>query len=317
MSHRNPASPGRWRGALRALVAAVVVGIIAVFGGAVTAAPLTVDVYKGDFATVNSFVFSNGKSVVLLDAQRKTAEARKLAELIRSKHLPLTHILISHGHTDHFTGMAYLHEQFPDAKIVVAGEAIRRDIKAYAIYMDSGGETGAEPALDPALRPRTERNPTGFDYEHTIGVLPSRTLTLVGGGTLELTIDYPATEALHMTTVYAPELNALFLADLGYNRVHLWMGDDITLARVATWRATLREVKARYAARHPRIYPGHGDPTDMGLFDAMVRYIDDYTGVVATVHGREDAMQRMKTLYPDWGQADFFLRYSVANHVRE
>jgi glyoxylase-like metal-dependent hydrolase (beta-lactamase superfamily II) len=302
---------------VKALCAIAVLGSAVVFGGCAEAAPMTVDVYKGGFATVNSFLFSNGKSLVLLDAQRKTFEARKLADLIRSKHLPLTHILISHGHTDHFTGMAYLHEQFPDAKIVVASEAIRNDIKAYAIYMDSGGETGAEPALEPALRPRTEQNPAGFDYEHLITVLPSRTLTLKGGGTLELTIDYPATEALHMTTVYAPELNALFLADLGYNRVHLWMGDDITLERVAAWRATLLQVKAHYGSRHPRIYPGHGDPTDMNLFDTVVRYIDDYAAIVTEAHSREEAMLQMKTLYPDWGQADFFLKYSVANHVHE
>ena len=65
-----------------------------------------------------------------MDVQRKSFEAQKLAEIIKAKHLPLTHMLISHGHTDHFTGMDWFHKEFPEATIVVANEAIKRDIKA-------------------------------------------------------------------------------------------------------------------------------------------------------------------------------------------
>lgn len=280
------------------------------------AGQLQVDVYAGGFATVNSFVISNGKSLILLDAQRKTVEARKLADLIRSKHLPLTHIFISHGHTDHFTGMALLHQEFPQARIVVANEAIKREIKDYAIYMDSGGQTGAEPALEPALRPRSPNNPGGFDYENTIQVLSGNTLTLDGGGILQMTSDYQPTEAPHMATVYSKELNALFLADFGYNKVHLWMGDDITRDRIARWRAELAKIKSRYAALNPIVYPGHGEPTDIALLDRMIGYIDDFTRVTAQAKSRHEAMSQMQALYPDYGQADFFLKYSVENHVK-
>jgi glyoxylase-like metal-dependent hydrolase (beta-lactamase superfamily II) len=278
---------------------------------------LTVDVYQGGFASVNSFIFSNGQSLVVLDVQRKAVEAKKVVELIRAKGLPLTHILISHGHTDHFTGMAVFHEAFPDAKIVVASEAIKRDIKAYAIYMDQGGATGAEPALDPALKPKTAEHPDGFDYERLIEVLPGPTLTIPGGGTLELTTDYREAEAPHMTTVYSRDLNAVFLADFGYNRVHLWMGDDISLARVAVWRSELLRIKARYAGRRPVVYPGHGAPADLGLFATTVRYIDDYTRIVSSATSREEAMRRMTEAYPGYREADFFLKYSVMNHVRQ
>jgi glyoxylase-like metal-dependent hydrolase (beta-lactamase superfamily II) len=283
---------------------------------AASATQLDIEVYKGQFASVNSFIVSNGKSLVVLDVQRKSSEARKLADLLKSKNLPLTHIIISHGHTDHFTGMALFHEEFPHAKIVVATEDIRRDIKEYAIYMDSGGATGAEPALDPALRPRSAENPTGFDYEHTIQVLPKSSLELDGGGTLELTSDYPPTEAKHMTTVYSKELNALFVSDLGYNHVHAWMGDDISRQRIATWRAQLVKLKASYSPLNPKVYPGHGEPTDISLFDRMIRYIDDFLRVTSRARSREEAMRQMASLYPGYGEADFFLKYSIENHVK-
>ena len=213
---------------------------------------LRVDVFQGGFATVNSYIFSNGTSAIVMDVQRKSEEARKLVEQVRAMQLPLTHILITHGHTDHFTGMPVFMAAFPDAEIVVANEDIKRDIKAYAIYMNSGGETGAEPALEPALRPRTDENPEGFDYENTLHVLADSTLTLQGGGTLEMTTDYLPTEADHIVTVYSPELNALFLSDLGYNKVHLWLGDDISRQDIANWRQELLRLKAEYADRNPR-----------------------------------------------------------------
>lgn len=277
---------------------------------------LQVEVYKGGFASVNSFIFSNGKSLVVLDVQRKPEEARKLAEIIKSRNLPLTHVLISHGHTDHFTGMAWFHAEFPQAKIVVANEATKWDIKEYAIYMDRGGATGAEPALDLALRPRSPENPNGFDYEHTIHVVPDNRLTLDGGGTLELTSDYPPTEAKHMTTVYSKDLNALFLADFGYNHVHPWMGDDISKERIAAWRTQLLRLKSKYLRLNPKVYPSHGDPTDMSLFDRMIGYFDDFVRITAHASSREEAIHAMRTLYPDYKEADFFLKYSVENHMK-
>ncbi len=273
--------------------------------------------FKGGFATVNSFIFSNGKSIVVMDVQRKRDEARKLVDVVKAKDLPVTHILITHGHTDHFTGMPLFRDEFPNARIVVANEHIKRDIKAYAIYMDSGGETGAEPALEPALRPKTRKNPNGFDYEHTIHVLASDTLTLEGGGMLELTTDYKPAEADHMTTVYSRELNALFLSDLGYNRVHHWQGDDISREDIANWREELLRIKAEYADRNPTVYPGHGDNADMRLFDTMVEYIDNYTRITTGAKSRDEAMARIIALYPDYEEADFFLKYSVENHVKE
>ena len=277
---------------------------------------LELDVFKGGFATVNSFVFSNGESLTVMDVQRKTYEAEKLVELIKAKNLPLTQVLITHGHTDHFTGMPLFRKEFPEATIVVANEDIKRDIKAYAIYMNTGGETGAEPALEPPLRPKSADNPEGFDYENDIHVLVGNTLELDGGGTLQLTTDYKPAEADHITTVYSKDLNALFLSDFGYNKVHHWMGDDISRQDIANWREELLRIKAEYAALNPKVYPGHGNVGDMTMFDEMIQYIDDYTRVTTEARSRQEAMEKMIALYPDHGEADFFLKYSVENHVK-
>ena len=278
---------------------------------------LEVEMFKGGFATVNSFIFSNGKTIIVMDVQRKTAEAKKLVARVKAYKLPVTHVLITHGHTDHFTGMPLFRDEFPDARIVVANEDIRKDIKAYAIYMDGFGATAAEPVLEAPLKPKSAENPDGFDYENTIHLLNDNSLILEGGGTLELSTDYKPAEAEHMTTVYSPELNAIFLSDFGYNRVHHWQGDDISWQAIANWREELVRIKNEYAERNPTVYPGHGNVGDMSMFDAMIRYIDDYTRIVQAATTREEAMEKMIALYPDYGEADFFLKYSIHNHIRE
>jgi predicted amidohydrolase YtcJ/glyoxylase-like metal-dependent hydrolase (beta-lactamase superfamily II) len=280
-----------------------------------SAGALRVDVFKGGFATVNSYIFSNGKSITVMDVQRKEVEAEKLADQIRAMKLPLTQILISHGHTDHFSGMALFRREFPAARIVVASEAIKRDIKAYAIYMDGIGATAAEPVLEPALKPKSAANPRGFDYESDIHVLDSNQLKLDGGGTLELTTDYLPAEADHATTVYSPDLNALFLADFGYNRVHFWLGDDISRQDIANWQTEMLRFKRDYASHNPVIYPGHGDPADMALFGRSVRYLDDFLRITEKATTRDVAQREMEQLYPGYGEPDFFLKYSIEAHV--
>jgi|TARA_B110000503_G_scaffold54782_1_gene87987 glyoxylase-like metal-dependent hydrolase (beta-lactamase superfamily II) len=277
---------------------------------------LQVEMFEGNFATVNSFIFSDGESIIVMDVQRKTYEAEKLVALIKSKKLPVNYILITHGHTDHFTGMPLFRDEFPDAKIVVANEAIRKDIKTYAIYMNGFGATAAEPPLEPPLRPKNASNPEGFDYESTIEILPSNALSFESGYTLELTTDYKQAEAPNMTTVYSPDLNSLFLSDFGYNKVHHWQGDDISWQDIANWREELLRIKREYTDRNPVVYPGHGDVTDMGVFDQMVQYIDDYTRIVKFADTRQEAMIKMVAIYPDYGEADFFLKYSIENHVK-
>ena len=141
---------------------------------------LTVEVYKGKEATVNSYIFSNGKSLAVMDVLRSSENAKELAKLIKSKELPLEYILISHGHPDHYTGMDVLKKEFPKAKIFVGSEEIKQDIIGFSSWMESVGWWEKEPNL----KPKSDTNPNGFDYENQINVLNSNTITLNGGGTL-------------------------------------------------------------------------------------------------------------------------------------
>lgn len=275
--------------------------------------PIEVDIYQGKVATVNSYIFSNGESLAVMDVQRATSEAKKLAEVIKAKNLPLEYILVSHGHPDHYIGMDWLMKEFPDATIVVASEDIKKDIIGFSTYMEGIGWLDAEPAL----KPKSETNPDGFDYEANINVLDDDTLELEGGGTLTIETAYSPAESDHPSSVYVEDINSLFASDFGYNKVHLWMGAGVTDEHIANWREQLVALQEKYAAQNPTVYPGHGDPSDLGLFANMVKYIDDFQRITANADSREQAMSEMEKLYPDYKEADFLLKNSVDFHVKE
>ena len=65
------------------------------------------------------------------------------------------------------------------------------------------------------------------------------------------------------------------------------------------------------------IYPGHGKPADITVFAKQLKYINDFESTVSAAKSREEAMQKMQELYPDYTQADFLLVYSVNAFVAE
>jgi glyoxylase-like metal-dependent hydrolase (beta-lactamase superfamily II) len=273
---------------------------------------LKVEVYKGKASSVNAYIFENGKSVVLMDVLRNSEEAQKLAEYVKTKKLPVTHILVTHGHPDHYMGINVMHKEFPSAKIVVANADIKADVKGFSAWMESVGWLES----DPALKPKSDKNPGGFDYDNNIEVLPSAALTLDGGGTLELQTNYQPAECEHLTTVYSKDLNALFTSDLCYKDVHLWMGNGVDAAHIANWKTDLQQLKQQYAARNPKLYPGHGEAADLTLIDSVNKYIDDFVAVIKSSKSKEEAKNKMKALYTNHQQADFLLHYSVDFHVK-
>lgn len=277
------------------------------------AGPIEVDIYKGEIATVNSYVFSNGESLIVMDVQRATSEAKKLAEVIKAKGIPLTHILVTHGHPDHYIGMDWLLKEFPAAKVIVANEDIKQDIIGFSTWMESVGWLDAEPAL----KPKSDKNPDGFDYENNITVLEGDTLEFDGGGALKLETHYKPAESNHATTIYVDDLNSFFASDFGYNKIHLWMGTGVTDEHISNWKDQLAAFETKYGDSNPTVYPGHGDPTDMGMFRNMIKYIENFQRITADATSKEEAMAMMETLYPDYKEAEFLLKNSVDFHVKD
>ncbi len=271
---------------------------------------LQIDVFKGKEASVNSYIFHNGTSQIVVDVLRNSQEAKELAELIQNKKLPLTHILITHGHPDHYIGLDIMSKTFPEAKIVVASKEIKADIIGFSTWMESVGWLEGEVNM----KPKTDTNPVGFDYEGKINVLDSKELTLLGGGTLQIENNYASAEAEHLTTIFSEDLNAFFTADFCYNGVHLWLGQGVDVAHITNWKKQLLDFKKIYSNISVTIYPGHGEKATPVLFDEVLTYLNAFEKAVHESNSKEAIIEKMKNLYPTWEQADFLLLYSADYH---
>ena len=274
-------------------------------------ANIQLQVYHGVEATVNAYIFQDDKSIILVDSLRNSEEAALLAQQVKQIGKPLTHLLLTHGHPDHYTGMYVIKNEFPDVKIVVTTQQIKDDIINFSTWMESVGWLDKEVNL----KPLTAANPNGFDYQNNIQVLNSNELSLAEGAILNLNSDYPATECEHLTTIFSKDLNAFFTNDFIYNGVHPWLAID--QQNINNWKTQLQQFSEQFAESKPAIYPGHGKPADVTVFTTMLKYITNFEQVVAAATSREEAMQKMQERYPEYTQADFLLVYSVNAFVAE
>src|SRR4051794_32230637 len=106
-------------------------------------------VFNGIEASVNAYLFSDRKSIILVDCLRNSEEAKSLADVIKSHSKPLTYILITHGHPDHYLGLNVMKQEFPDARIVVTKKEIKDDIINFSAWMETVGWLEKEPAMKP------------------------------------------------------------------------------------------------------------------------------------------------------------------------
>ena len=273
------------------------------------AAAVTVTPYAAAASDVNAYVISDGAGAIVIDATRTPEDGAAVARLVAERTTGPVTVLVTHGHPDHFLGLGALRAALPEARFVVARPEIEADVIGMATWMTAQGWL----AELPAMRPRSAADPAGFDYAAELEVVDGDVLTLPGGARLELTADYPATEAEHLTTAYLPAADALFTSDLAYHDVHLWLGVGVTRASAAAWRDTLGALSERWAATPPTVYPGHGPPTDPSVFAANQAYLDDVLAVTASATSEDAATAAMVEKYPAHANRDFLLKMSIAN----
>jgi len=274
---------------------------------------LTIDVYHAEEANVNAYIISDKKGTIIVDCTRNSEEARKVAALALSKGTIPTKMLITHGHPDHYLGMGAMLQEFPDLKIVVASKEVKDDIINFTAWMDSVDWLEGEPNM----KPKSEQYPDGFDYYMRLEVLETNEIILPGGSVLEVNVDYPPTESAHVTTIFSPDLNALITSDLTYNKVHIWLGVGVEREHIKNWQEQLVLLMKKYGPLEPTIYPGHGEPTDVSIFEIDKTYMDDLLNAVEISETEEEAKQKMMQLYPDWQNTEFLLTQSIKNQFEK
>jgi glyoxylase-like metal-dependent hydrolase (beta-lactamase superfamily II) len=223
---------------------------------------------------------------ILIDAPATRGQVDALADWIESKGRPLSRIYVTHGHGDHWLGLARLIERFPGAYGMATAEVLARA----QFEATNPGLSAYWASIFPGEVPTDEQK-----------VLPR----LLEGDTIELegnelqVIHIGRADTADSTVLFAPTLAAVVTGDLAYNEVHM-MTAEAGQAERDQWIANLDTV----AALHPTIVvAGHKKvdrDNDPKIIAESQQYLRDFSEIVAEEDTAAAIVARMVERYPDW-----------------
>jgi glyoxylase-like metal-dependent hydrolase (beta-lactamase superfamily II) len=231
----------------------------------------------------NSSTLIHGeRDAVLVDTLLTTEQSKTLSDWVVASGKNLTAIYITHGHGDHFFGLASLLERFPRAKALATPEVVK--------------------AMQEHLSPAWIDN---FWRRLFPGDIPDRLLVAepLEGNDLELeghklvAINAGRTDTAHSTCLHVPSIGLIVGGDVVYNGIHPFLGETNTQSRLE-WIATLDKLEAL----NPKaVIAGHKVPEndDNPRIIAETRqYLRDFNRLNATTRTANDLYYAMLEVYP-------------------
>ena len=263
-------------------------------------AALTVDVYvapmrpfagapgqgPGDdpmWSPMSSTLIAGAEQGILVDTLVTLGQVDALAEWVRGFGKRITGVYITHGHQDHWIGLARLQQHFPEAR----GLATREVVGRATFEATDPGLSAYWKASFPGELPETAVLPealTTDEFELEGHVLRA---VSVGQGDTEFS-----------TVLHVPSAAAVVGGDVVYNGVHMMTAETDENSREA-WIGSLDAV----AALNPRIVvAGHksvGAPDLPESITASQQYLSDFSRIVNEGGSVEDIVNAMLKLHGD------------------
>jgi glyoxylase-like metal-dependent hydrolase (beta-lactamase superfamily II) len=219
---------------------------------------------------------------VLVDALTTYDQVDALADWIHTKGRHLSRVYITHGHGDHWLGLARLTQRFPEAKGLATAEVLA--------HAADPGTAGYWEAIFPG------EVPSGAE-RMLPQVLTGDAIDLEGNELRVIRIG--RADTAESTVLYVPSLDAVVTGDLAYNEVHMMSAEAGDQER-AQWIANLDEIAALkpsvVVAGHRKVHNGN-DPKIIG---ESQQYLRDFSRIVAEETTAAGIVARMVERYPDW-----------------
>lgn len=262
------------------LLAAALVSLAA--GTAAADTKLTTTVYTGSPGgfLVNSTLIAGEKEAILIDGQFTLADAHRLVAMILESKKTLTTVYVTHGHPDHYFGLAVIQQAFPKAKLVTLPAAAADIAKtAKAKVAQWGPMYGANLTAKPVLPSSAKL--TSFTLE---------------GQTIEIHGPLQG-DAPDNSYVWIPSTKTVIAGDIVYRGVHVWTAETNADARKA-WIKTLDEISALGPTT---VIAGHKDPKekdDVASLKATKDYLEAFEAAVASSKTSAEVQQKVKAKFP-------------------
>jgi len=232
-----------------------------------------------DGFSVNSTLIYGDKDAVLVDTQFVMSEAHRVAAMILESRKNLTTVYITHGHPDHYFGIAVLKQAFPNAKFLALPATVAAIRNGWEGRLKNWTpEFGFNlPKAGPILPAELQGNAINLE---------GQTLQVVGG----VTGDGP-----NNSYVWIPSLRAVIAGDIVFS------GSYFTPPKMPQdWLKTLDQI----AGLKPiTVIPGHqiaGARTDASTIDFMRKYIHDYNDALESSKTAAEFRSKLTKKYPNF-----------------
>ena len=243
-------------------------------------APLEIQSYSAKNSGIAeiSVIILGEKEAVLIDSQWKPSDAKEVARMIVDSGRELTHILITHGHPDHYWGLGTILESFPTAKVLA-----REDIRAEIANQFAAKWIHWQPLMGDDI-PLTPVVPDVLNGDKL----------LLEGNEIRI-IDLPPNEVENSVVYYVPSEQALIAGDLIFSKMHAYFAD---LNNPSGWIEALQLMKTIGPIK--TIYPGHGPVGDASLIDESIHYMEVYRSYARPGVPLPEIVAGMTQDFPDY-----------------
>src|ERR1700681_2712800 len=243
----------------------------------------------------SSTLICGERDAILVDTFLTTEQSQTLLDWIVASGKNLTAIYITHGHADHFFGLASLLERFPRARAVATPEVVK--------------------AMHEHLSPAWIEN---FWRRLFPGEIPDRLLVAesLEDEELELeghklvAVNTGRTDTAHSTCLYVPSIGLIVGGDAVYNGIHPYLGETDGQSRLE-WISTLDKLEGLNPLA---VIAGHKIPEnrdDPRIIGETRQYIPDLVGLDEAMTTPRQLSDGMLKRCPDrvnpvslWGAAN-------------
>lgn len=175
------------------------------------------------FSPTSATLIRGRSEAVLIDGLLTHADGERLADWIDELPTTLTTIYVTHGHGDHFFGLAPVLDRFPNARVLATADVAKEmlDQRSPATFDTMWGPAFGH--LLPSSFPEAEV------LEGAVIDLEGHELRIVRAG---------QSDTEHTTFVHVPDLDLVVAGDIVYNEVHPFLVATSVKKR-AGWRHSL------------------------------------------------------------------------------
>jgi len=231
----------------------------------------------------SSTLISGERDAVLVDTFLTTEQSQTLLDWVIASGKNLIAIYITHGHGDHFFGLAPLLERFPLAKAFAVPEVVK--------------------AMETQISPPWV---DGFWRKRIPGQIPNRLLVAapLTKNELELeghklvAVNTGQTDTANSTSLHVPSIGLIVAGDVVYNGIHPYLAETNTQSRLE-WIAALDKLevlKPKAVIAGHKIPENNDDPRNIA---ETRQYLRDFNRLDEATTTARELYEAMLKLYPN------------------